>query len=387
MEYGKPIVPSLVTTSLVDVLPDAFNNTEAVAVGQQRLQGDYIYEARKNIYPLATYSWNDFDTPVTGIVTKLSDKTTITNTTVPVQSDITTIYIEDSSDSTIVGNYYTYTGAGTEIDFTTVDPTNPSGFTLATNMRHLDALPYEESVYWKLIDIKNSLRHLDGTLWNQTIADAGINTITNYYTIDEYLNIIAFFNMECTEVAVTARLQSDSSIVMERTFVNMLDLQGITSPYDWFFTPVNPNKKSAIIRLPIYDKVIIQIEYINTDIPPKVGETLFSRTRSMGQTANRPQGRKKKFDTIRIDENGNKNIVKSNTMINEIRYDIWVKTSDINSRIETWGDLINEDILIIGDESGAYTLMINYGSINDMPYELDTNSSHNKYQISVTTKI
>jgi hypothetical protein len=228
---------------------------------------------------------------------------------------------------------------------------------------------------------------MDGTIWNQTIADAADNIITNYYTFNEYVNTIAFFNIECTSIEITVRLESDNSVVMETEILDLIDLQGITSSYDWHFTPSGLFLQSTLARIPIYSNIIIQVDYKNTNIPPRVGETIFTRVHDMGATINKPQGRKKKFDIITIDKNGKKNIQKSNRMIDEINYSVMIGTNSIDSKINQWAKLINEDILIIGDETGKFTTLINYGSIKEMPYEIDSSSTHNKYQIAVTTLI
>lgn len=388
MEHGKPLTSSFMITTIEDVLPDDFNNILAVPQGEERLYGDFIYEANTNLYPLAKYSWNDYSVPAEGIVTILADKSIVPDSTaVPVLQNVTTVYIADSSEETIIGDYYLYIGADGDIDFTTVNPTNPSNWEKVKNLRFYDVIPSENSIYWKYIDIKNSLRHMDGTIWNQTIADEGDSIITNYYTFNDYVNTIAFFNMECTSIEITVRQESDNSILMEKQVVSLRDYQGIASAYDWFFEPTVIGKDTALVKIPIYRDIIIQIDYINTYSPPKVGETVFVRAKNTGKTGNKPQGRKKKFDIVTIDKDGKKSVQKSRTMIDEINYEVWIETNSLDRKIKEWERLINDDILIIGDETGKFTTLINYGYIKDMPYEIDSNTTHNKYSIKITTLI
>lgn len=391
MRYGKRILPISFTTNAVDEPITAFDNTALTPQFEQRLyDGKYIYEAYTNIYPLATYSWNHISEAENGICTKLDDKTTVVSTAVPCVKDITTVYIIDTyRDITnlVDGKYFKFIGTTGDIDFNTIDPTSPSGWAEVVNHRHFDAIPSESSIYWKYVDVINSQRHLDGTVYTQTTLDVG-TTISNEYLFDaiDFIDTIAFFNIDLTSIEITVRLQDDT-IVVPTFSLDLQDYQGITIPYEWHFTSLEGAlKKNTFTSIDIYSDIKIQIDYINTNGNPKVGETFFTKSTDMGVTLNRPQGRKKNFDRISIDPiTGIKTRVKSKTLVDEVTYNVLIPTEALDSKITTWSNLINEDILIIGDETGTFTNLIHFCYIQEFPYEIDSTSTHNTYQIKLTT--
>lgn len=387
MEYGIPLKIDNLDTNITDEDYPLFSNTGAYPKDFFTIYNEAIYKARTNIYKLATYSWNEYDEADNGIVTKLDDKSIILNTLVPCVKDVTTVYIEDSNKTGIVGKYYIFTGTSGNIDFTTTDPTNPSNWEEVTSVRGFDVIPpsaTELSLYWEYIDVLNSKKHLDGTIWTQTVAQAGVTTITNYYTITEdFVNIIAFFNLDCNSIEVTVRSAVDNSVLVDTKEIDLYDYQGIVSPYEWHFTQLGARLKNSFVRIPIYANIIIQVDYIGAN--PKVGEIVFARSVSLGKTLDKPTGRKKKFDKITIDENGKKTVIKSKSMIDELSYNIIVNKEVADSKVTELSKLLNDDILIIGDETGEYTNLINYGSITEQPYEFDSGSSVNFLQITVNT--
>jgi len=105
----------------------------------------------------------------------------------------------------------------------------------------------------------------------------------------------------------------------------------------------------------------------------------------IGATANAPQGRKRKFDTINISDAGIKTKVTRDALIDEITYTVYIETERNDSVITQISKLINENIVIIGDESGKLSNAIHYGWLSEHPYELDTNSTQNKYSMKITT--
>ena len=390
MQYGKRIYPDSFTSTVVDVLPSVFNNTEAVVQGDQRLyESDYLYEARTNIYPLATYSWNHIEASTNGICTILATKALVPDTTVvPVTKDVTVVYVIDTYKDTtniVDGKYFMYKGNNSTENFNTIDVTHPSWEEVA-NHRYIDATPSESSIYWKYLGVKNSKAHLDGIVNNQTILESGTQIDNVYIFTDRFIDTIAFFNLDCTSVEITVTKLDDTVIVPTFT-LDLKDYQGITTPYNWHFTPIESVRlKNKLARISVNSNIKILISYIKSSGSPKIGEVFFTRSKDMGQTLNRPQGRKKKFDRVIIDKTtGAKTRIKSKALVDEVSYSVIVGTNEIDSKITIWTDLINEDILIIGDESGKYTNLIHFAYIQEFPYEIDTASSHNIYQIKLTT--
>ena len=65
MQYGRKIQPTSFTTNVADSVVTTFDNNSFVIKDSLRKYGDVIYQAYINIYPLATYSWNDIANIVT----------------------------------------------------------------------------------------------------------------------------------------------------------------------------------------------------------------------------------------------------------------------------------------------------------------------------------
>jgi len=387
MQYGKKIQPTSFTTNVTDPVVTIFDNNSFVMKDSLRRYGDVIYQAYKNIYPLATYSWNDIANGVTPSVLRLSDNVTINPTSVPCTKDVTVVYVQDTwktGAENVVGKYYLYTGTTGNADFTTIDPSSPANFTPILNYRHFDVTPSSGSLYWYVVETINSKKHLDDTIYSQTILDT-TGTITNTYTIDTMIDTILLFNVKLEEIAVTVKDTLDN-ILVPRYTLDLRDYQGIMTPYAWFFTPVEGTlKENAFTKINPYSSIKVTIEYTNNLVPPRIGETIFTRMVDIGVTANAPQGRKRKFDTININDAGIKTKVTRDALIDEITYTVYIATERNDSVITQISKLINENIVIIGDESGKYANAIHYGWISEHPYELDTNSTQNKYSMKITT--
>ena len=390
MEYGKLIQPVSFTTNVVDDTYIVFDNTASVVSGKQRLyDSKYIYTAKTNIYPLATYSWNHIDSTQNGTCIKLEDKTEVLSTAVPVIKDVTTVYVEDTHldiTNAVDGKYFIYVGNQNTLDFNTIDVTHPD-WSESVNLRYWDVTPSDSSIYWVEDSVLNSKRHLDGVVFNQTILTTS-STIINEYVFDgsQVVNKILFFNIDLTSIKLTV-LDNNDNVLIPEQIISLYDYQGIMTPYEWFFTPMPSTQlSSAIISIKPYSDMKIKIEYENTGSDPKIGETIFTYPQDCGKTLNRPQGRKKKFDRITIDSiTGKKTRIKSDALVDEVTYNVSVPVGEIDSKITLWGQLINEDIVIIGDESGTYTNLVHFCYIQEFPYEIDTGSSENQYQIKLTT--
>jgi hypothetical protein len=389
MQYGKKIQPTSFTTNVIDPTITLFDNSSFVMKDSLRKYGDVIYQAYINIYPLATYSWNDIATGVAPSTIRLSDGYTMPdNTQIPCIKDVTVVYVQDTwkaGAENVVGKYYQFIGTTGNENFNLIDPQDPSSkFKQINNYRHLDVTPSNSSIYWKVVETINSKKHLDDTIYSQTELGT-VGTITNTYTIDTMIDTILFFNVKLEEIAVTVKDTLDN-ILVPRYTLDLRDYQGIMTPYSWFFTPVEGTfKENAFTKITPYSSIKVTIEYTNNSVPPRIGETIFTRMVDMGVTANAPQGRKRKFDTITIDDAGTKTKVTRDALIDEITYTVYIATERNDSVITQISKIINENIVIIGDESGKYANAIHYGWISEHPYELDTSSTQNKYSMKITT--
>lgn len=387
MQYGLKIQPTSFTTNVTDPVVATFDNSSYVMKDSLVKYGDVIYKAATNIYPLATYSWNDIANGATPEVKRLSDGVIITPTSVPCTKDVTVVYVQDTwktGRENVVGKYYLYTGTTGNVNFTTIDPSSPANFSVISNYRHLDVTPSNNSLYWYVVETINSKKHLDDTIYSQTVLDTP-GTIVNTYTIDTMIDTILFFNVKLEDIAITIK-DALGNILVPRYTLDLRDYQGIMTPYAWFFTPVEGTfKENAFTKINPYSSVKVTIEYTNDSVPPRIGETIFTRMVDIGVTANAPQGRKRKFDSISISDAGIKTKVTRDALVDEITYTVYIDTARNDSVITQISKLINENIVIIGDESGKLSNAIHYGWLSEHPYELDTNSTQNKYSMKITT--
>jgi len=392
MEYGIPLTPDSHTVDFSDDAITSFDNTLAVSEGLRRKYDDIEYEANTNIYALAEYSWNEPDSGTTGITTRLADKADITSTAVPCTQNVTVVYVIDSYQDEavpkdVVGKYFLYIAANADVDFTTIDVTNPSDWDEVINKRYWDVIPDENSIYWETINTVNTKRLIDGKIFTQTVAPTSSMEHKFYFTT--YVNTIAIFNMECDEVNITVNAWDGAAYTNEvhNETIDLIDLSGIASSYAWHYTPLDKFKTRLLERIPMYPKIEIVITFTKTATDPKVGEVVFARTETSGKTHDKPKGTKRTFDITSQDASGQRTVIKSDKIIDTIAYRVSIPVNSIDAIIQKWGELINVNILIIGDETGEFTTLINYAYIKELPYEIATNWTQNTYEITVNTLI
>lgn len=394
MEYGVPVAPTTVTPDFSDPSVTAFNNVLGVPIDEVRRYNNRDYKALTNIYPLATYSWNDPQSGTTPMCIRLSDKASMTPTAVPCISNQTIVYVIDSYKDTAVpkaavGKYFMFTGTSGNIDFTAMNPLSPSQFTQVVNFRYTDIYPDTNSLYWEDLGAVNSLKLLDGVVANATISPVQAS-MTYEFIFDTVVNAAAFFGMaNAQSVTVTQyRWNPLTSLYDIQTFTDTLllkSLDGVYDSYTWHFTPVGQLKDRVLVRLPIWTKTKLVVTWEGNY--PAVGECIFARLLTVGDTLDRPTGTRKTFAQTQLSADGKRTVKRYNTIKDEISYRVAVPTQLADSTIKMIGLLLEANLLIVGDESGQFTTLINYGYISDLPFEIASNDTINKYGITVNTLV
>lgn len=396
MEYAELITADSITQDFSDTAVTAFDNLSLVPKEEIRRYNYRDYQAKTNIYELATYSWNDISSTATAKTIRLADKVSVDSTVVPCTQDVTTIYVIDSyKDNTVpqqaVGKFFVYTGVTGNVDFTTIDPSNPANFTEVINYREFDIYPEENPLFWKDLGAINSRRLVDGIIGNQTIAPSG-STMTYEFIFSTSINAVAFFNLSCKSITITEYRYNETSgqydiEILPETTYDMISLEGIIDSYTWHTMPVEQVKDRLLIRLPIYAKTKVRITFENISTPPEVGEIIFGRTISIGTTIDSPTGTRKGFSQTQIQEDGTRTVKKSKNIIDRIEYEVIVPTKNIDNIIKTIGELLEDTLLIIGDESGRFTVLFSAGYVSELPFKIKSRRTENIYSITVNTII
>jgi hypothetical protein len=394
MEYGVPISPITVNPSFSDPSVTAFDNLLGVSLGGVRRYNNRDYKVLTNVYPLATYSWNDPQSGTTPLCIRLSDKAGMPPTAVPCISNQTIVYIIDTYKDAVtpkvaVGKYFMFTGTSGNIDFTNVNPWDTYQFTQVVNFRHTDIYPDVNPLYWEDLGAVNSLKLLDGVVANATVSPVQAS-MTYTFTFNTAVNAVAFFGMaNAQSVTVTQyRWNALTSAYDIQTFTDTFLLKALDDVYDsytWHFTPVGQFKDRLLVRLPVWTKAKLVVTWEGDY--PAVGECIFARLRTVGDTLDRPTGTRKTFAQTQVSWDGKRTVKRYNTIKDEISYRVAIPTHLADSTIKMIGLLLESNLLIVGDESGEFTTLINYGYISDLPFEIPTGNTITVYGITVNTLV
>jgi hypothetical protein len=395
MEYGVPIVPDSITASFADTVVTAFDNTALVLQGETRRYNFHDYTAFTNIYQLATYSWNDADIAEVGETIRLSDKVVIDSTVVPCVQNETIIYVIDSYKDTAVpqeavGKYFKYTGTTGNVDFTGIDPSNPSNFSEVINYRFEDIYPDVSPLFWDDLGAINSRRLMDGIVANPSLAPSGTSMVFTFI-LSTSSNAIAFFNLDCSDINVTEYRWNSATMDYDIEVFNedydLKSLAGIVDSYTWHTSPVELLKDRLLVRIPIWSKTKTVITFNNSLRPPSVGEVIFARALSIGKTLDGVPGKRRNFDKTTVTSNGYKVRTENPNIVDKITYKVIISTNLIDTTIQTIGELLGDNLLIIGDETGTFTVLLNYGYTSELPFKIKSADDINSYGITINTLV
>jgi len=395
MEYGVPITPDSITADFTDTVVTAFDNLALVLEGETRRYNYHDYTAYTNIYSLATYSWNDADIDTDSETIRLSDKVVIDSTSVPCVKDETVVYVIDSYLDTAtpqqaVGKYFKYTGTTGNVDFTAINPASPANFDEVINYRYEDIYPDENSLYWQDLGAINSRRLVDGIVANATTAPSG-NSMAFTFILSTSSNAIAFFNLDCSDINVTEYRWNSATMDYDIEVFNedfeLKSLAGIVDSYTWHTSPVELLKDRLLVRIPIWSRTKIVITFNNSIRPPSVGEIVFSRVLSIGETLDGVPGKRRNFDKTTVTSDGYKIRTVNQNIVDKITYQVIISTNLIDTTIQTIGELLGDNLLIIGDETGTFTVLLNYGYTSELPFKIKSNDDLNLYGITINTLV
>ena len=350
-----------------------------------------LYKAYTNIYPLATYSWNDISSSITAEIIRLIDNVQITPTAVPCIKDVTVVYIIDtwtSGRETVIGKYFQYIGTTGDVDFTTIHPdTHTTHFKEINNYTNEINIPNEQSLYWKYLGKTNRNRAADKSYNQQSIAKETTEAWWEFEALTP--DRIVLFNIQAKTAKVTIYENDINDPVYEYTIADLIDT---TSIINWrtLVRYRNVFAKTANWDVPfLTGRYTVRITLSNpSPIDLKLGEILYGYKNEIGltldgiptQLKSSAQITEKENGEIFFQDEGNKAkvyaIFNFSLVYDSIKYDMIM---------DKCTELINRRVVVIGENSDKpqFRNLTIYGFIRDASPSLTTNATKSDIQIQI----
>jgi len=381
-------------TDASETVHDVWSKTEEYPEDKTTSHNGELFKSYTNIYPLATYSWNDPSNTSTAIVIKLADGTLETPTAVPCVADETVVYVVDSwkdtaSPQEVVGKYFLFIGTTGDIDFTTVDPSSPANFELIINYRHGYQEPEEgkNSIYWEYLGATNRNKVVDKSYNSQSVA---LNTTEAWWEFEVTdPDKVTLFNVEAITAKIIIYTTDIEEPFYENTTGTLLDLSTVVN-WRTLVRYRNIYTKNADWTIPFTSgtfKVRIYLQ-APTSQDLKLGEILVGQTVDFGLTLAKVPIQVKSKGKIIERDNGDV-IFEDEGDISKIFtiFDFNVKfdSATIDSTLDKCTTLINRRVVVFGENTDdeKYRSFIVYGFARDTSpdFEDDKTKSGLKLQI------
>jgi len=351
-----------------------------------------LYLSRTNIYPLATYSWNDASNTSTAIVIQLDDGTLETPTAVPCVQDETVVYVIDSWQDTggdAIGKYFLYTGATGDVDFTTVDPSNPSNFSQILNYRHEYQEPEvgKSSIYWKYLGATNRNKVIDKSYNSQSIA---LNTTEAWWEFEmDNPDKITLFNLEAITAKIIIYTTDINDPFYENTTDTLLDLSNIVN-WRTLVRYRNIYTKNADWTIPFTSGTYKVRVYLQAPTAQdlKLGEILVGQTVDFGLTLDRVPIQVKSAGKIIERDNGDV-VFEDEGDISKIYtiFDFNVKfdSDTLDATLDKCSALINRRVVVFGENTDEekYRSLVVYGFSRDASPEFASNNTKSGIKLQI----
>lgn len=111
-------------------------------------------------------------------------------------------------------------------------------------------------------------------------ACSNANTIEFAFEATSLVNAVFLFNCQCSTVQVTVTDATDG-VVYDKT-VNMVDNSGITTPHEYYFSPIEAKTKAAFVDLPYYAGAEVSVTLDAGSGTASVGEVVIGQRRTIG---------------------------------------------------------------------------------------------------------
>lgn len=351
-----------------------------------------LFEAFTNIYPMATYIWNDVADGVTPIVTRVSDGVLMTPTAVPCVLDETVVYVQDTwkqGRENSVGKYFIYIGVTGNVDFTTIDPADPSlKFDPINNFRHepFEPLLGQNTVYWRYIGRTNRNKVTDKSYNSQSVVES----TTEVWWEFEILNPdkITMFNLQAPKAKIIVYTTDILTPLYENTIDSLLDTTSIInwrtlSRYRSLYTK-NASWKLPFITGQVTVRIVLSSDNVTTI---KAGEILAGEEVQLALTLDGVPTQIKSSGKIEELENGDI-ILRDEGDITKIyliySFTLLYDTITHDKIVDKCSNLINRRIVIEAEDSDSpiYRSLVFYGFVREASPTLVSNSTKSEIKIS-----
>ena len=151
-----------------------------------------------------------------------------------------------------------------------------------TNVGQDPLIPGETSP-WFLLGKINRLKAFDGTIYDQTVAEAGKMEMGYTITAPTTVSAIAAFNVEARSIRVRLRdpLEPVNTYYYDETKTLIMD-EGITNWSDYFFEEPTAVNEMLFDELVAYPGTEIRINIIDSALRPKVGQLVLGKAHYLG---------------------------------------------------------------------------------------------------------
>lgn len=354
--------------------------------------GGTLVKAFTNIYPLATYTWNDSSQLETPKVIRLSDNATIDPTTVPCVKDVTVVYVVDTwkdGADTVVGKYFQFTGTTGNIDFTAINPVSPANFTEILNYRYEDHEPLmgQNSLFWEYLQYTNRAKPTDKSMSSQSVVE---NTTEEWWEFEtNNPDRVSLFNIEAEQARIIVYTTDINNPLYDNTTENLYDYSSIIN-WRTLVRYIPIYKKNVFWSLPfITGTVKIRVYLISSVattlrlgeiLEGEIGELAITedgialQIKSSGIITERPNGE------VVFEDEGDQTKVYTTTDFNLV-----YNSDELDSVTDKCSEIINRRIVIYGENTDSirFQTLVIYGFIRDASPTFDSNMNKSNLKIKV----
>lgn len=147
---------------------------------------------------------------------------------------------------------------------------------------NLGYVPHKSPTQWVEIGATNRWRCLDGSVTSQTEASG---TMTYVIQTKGRMDGLAFMNISCAEVVVTARESGGGAIVYGPSTYSMISSLEVSSFWSWFWEPILRKFNFVDIDLPsTYNNLEITVTLNDTGNTVKCGALVVGLSKIIGYT-------------------------------------------------------------------------------------------------------
>lgn len=146
-----------------------------------------------------------------------------------------------------------------------------------SNTNH-DPVTDTTATWWSDEGSTNRWKMFNTTIQQQTEKAGGFNVVI---TPGEIVTGLAAVNVDCAEITVLMTDPTEGT-VFNQTY-SMISDSGITSWYDYFFTPITRDSDLAVLGLPPYSAAVITVTFTDTGTA-KCGALVIGTTQTIGDS-------------------------------------------------------------------------------------------------------